>query len=323
MKKRIYGLIMSALVISVGLTSCLKDKKVDDQEYGLINLNANKIIEIPTNTAHEISLTLLPEGLKDLTIGEVRLAAENPASEDIVVSLTTAKTSEIIDPELPLFPLDQITVPATVTIPKGERSAPLVVKVNTTLLESAPQYLAISITSVDKQGYIISGNYGLAKVNLKVKNRYEGQYVLTGTMEHLPSPGAYVHITTVWDPDPYVVQLQTKDGQSLQFYDENLFTNGFTYPIATAAGGASGWGSFSPVFKFDDAGNVIEVTNYYGQPAASNTRSAELDPTGVNKYDPATKSFKVSYWMNQPSVVTTAPYHRCHMVETYTFLEDL
>lgn len=313
---------MSALIVSGGFTSCLNDKKIDDQEYGLINLNANKIIEIPADASHEISLTLLPEGIKDLTIGEVRLAAESPASEDIVVSLTTSKTSEIIGSDLPLFPLDQITVPVTVTIPKGERSVPLIVKINTAVLESNPQYLAISIASVDKQGYIISGNYGLVKVNMKVKHKYEGKYVLTGTMVNLPSPGAYVHVTTVWDPDPYIVQLQTKDGQSLQFYDENLFTNGFTYPIATAAGGLSGWGSFSPIFKFDDAGNVIEVTNYYGQPA-SNTRSAEIDPSGVNKYDTATKSFKVSYWMNQPSVVTTAPYHRCHMVETYTFLEDL
>lgn len=322
MKSKIYGLIISALIISVGFTSCLNDNAIDDQEYGLINLNANKIIEIPTNATHEKSLVLLPEGIKDFTIGEVRLAAENPASEDIIVSLTAAKSSEIIGSELPLFPLTGITVPASVTILKGERSVPLTVKINTTLLQSNPQYLAISITSVDKQGYIVSGNFDLLKLNLKVKHKYEGQYVLTGTMEHLPSPGAYVHITTVWDPDPYVVQLQTKDGQSLQFYDENLFTNGFTYPIATAAGGASGWGSFSPVFKFDDAGNVIEVTNYYGQPA-SNTRSAVIDPTGINKYDPATKTIKVSYYMVQPSVVPTPPSYRCHMVETYTFLKDL
>lgn len=322
MKRKTYALVMSALFVSVGLTSCLNDNSIDDQEYGLIDLNANKIIEIPADASHEKSLVLLPEGLKEITIGEVRLAAENAASEDIVVSLTTAKSAEIIGSEHPLFPLTGITVPATVTIPKGERSVPLVVKINTSLLESDPQYLAISIASVDKQGYIISGNFDVLKINLKIKHKYEGKYVLTGTMEHLPSLGAYVHVTTAWGTDPYVVQLQTKDGQSLQFYDENLFQNGFTYPIATAAGGLSGWGSFSPIFKFDDNGNIIEVTNYYGQPAA-NTRSAILDPTGVNKYDPATKSFTVSYYMVQPSVVPTPPSYRCHMVETYTFLEDL
>jgi len=321
MKRRIYGLIMSALIVSVGLTSCLKDNPIDGQEYGLINLNANKIIEIPADASHVKSLTLLPAGLMDLTIGEVRLAAENVASEDIVVSLTTSKTSELIGPGLPLFPLDQITVPATVTIPKGARSVPLIVKINTAKLQSVPQYLAISITSVDKQGYMISGNFADVKLNMKIKNKYEGRYVVTGRMDYLPSLGAYVHVTTVWDPDPFTCQLQTLDGHSLVFFDELLFGD-YIYPMATASGGVSGWGSFSPIFTFDDSGNVIAVTNYYGQPAG-NTRSAVLDPTGINKYDPATKSFKVSYFMAQPSVITTPPYYRCHMVETYTFLEDL
>jgi len=321
MKRRIYGLILSALVISAGFTSCLKDDKIDDQEYGLIDLNANKIIEIPANASHEKSLVLLPEGLKDVTIGEVRLAAENAASEDIVVSLTTAKSSEIIGSDLPLFPLTGITVPASVTIPKGQRSVPLIAKINTALLLSNPQYLAISITSVDKQGYIISGNFDVLKINMKVKNKYEGRYVLTGTMVHLPSPGAYNHITAITGDEPYTVQLQTLDGSSLIFYDEQVWQD-YMYPMSTAAGAASGWGSFCPIFKFDDAGNVIAVTNYYGQPAG-NTRSAVLDPTGINKYDPATKSFTVSYYMVQPSVVPTPPSYRCHMVETYTFKEDL
>jgi hypothetical protein len=321
MKRKTYALVMSALFVSVGLTSCLNDNSIDDQEYGLIDLNANKIIEIPADASHEKGLVLLPEGIKEITIGEVRLAAENAASEDIVVSLTTAKSAEIIGSEHPLFPLTGITVPATVTIPKGERSVPLVVKINTSLLESDPQYLAISIASVDKQGYIISGNFDVLKVNLKVKHKYEGRYVLTGTMVHLPSPGAYNHITAVMEGEPFTVQLQTVNGSSLVLFDELVFGD-YIYPMSTAAGAMSGWGSFCPIFTFDDNGNITAVTNRFGQPAA-NTRSAVLDPTGVNKYDPATKSFTVSYYMVQPSVVPTPPNYRCRMVETYTFLEDL
>lgn len=321
MKRKINRLFMSALIVSVGLTSCLNDNKIDDQEYGLINLNAKKIIEIPADASHEISLTLLPEGLKEITIGEVRLAAEEPAAEDIVVNLTTSKSAEIIGSGSPLFPLSEIVVPASVTISKGQRSVPLTVKINTAKLLSDPQYLAISITSVDKQGYVISGNFGLVKLNMKIKHKYQGRYVLTGTMDHLPSPGAYVHVTNLFNPDPYTVQLQTLDGSSLIFYEEEGWED-YIYPMMTAAGGYSGWGSFCPIFKFDDAGNIIAVTNSYGQPA-SNTRSAVLDPTGVNKYNPATKSFTVSYYMVQPSVVPTPPHYRCKMVETYTFLEDL
>ena len=60
----------------------------------------------------------------------------------------------------------------------------------------------------------------------------------------------------------------------------------------------SGYGSFAPVFKFDANDNVIAVTNFWGQPAG-NGRSARLDPSGINKYDAATKTIKVKYWLVQ------------------------
>ncbi|NJO92779.1 MAG: DUF1735 domain-containing protein [Chloroflexia bacterium] len=317
MKRNIYKLILSALFVSVGLTSCLKDDDIDDQKYGLINLNANKIIEIPADASHEISLTLLPEGTKELTIGEVRLAAESPASEDITVSLTSANTSDIIGSDKPLFPLDGVTVPATVTIPKGSRSVPLVVSINTTLLQSDPQYIAISITSVDKQGYIVSGNFGHLKLNMKVKHKFEGRYILTGSMVDVLNANLK-HVTTAYSGE-YTVQLRTKDGSTLAFYDELIWED-FMYPIANGAS-LSGYGSFGPEFTFDENGNIIAVSNHFGVPA--NTRVAQLDPSGVNKYDPATKSFTVSYWMNQPSLVPAPPNHRSSITETYTFKEDL
>jgi hypothetical protein len=320
MKRKIYSWIISAMLVSVGLTSCLKDDMVDNQEVGLINLNANKIIEIPASASHEISLTLLPEGIKEITLGEVRLAAENPAPEDITVSLTMDSTSKIIDGSLPLFPADKITIPATVTIKKGERSAPLVVNLNTAALQSNPQYIAISISSVDKQGYIISGNFGYVKVNAKIKHKYQGRYILSNGSLVDSYNATLVHINTVDLGEPYTVQLQTKNGQTLMFYDELLW-EGYTYPIATNTGGLSGYGSFCPEFTFDDNGNITAVISHYTNPA--NTRSAEIDPAGVNKYDAATKSFTVSYWMNQPSLIPAPPYHRSHITETYTFLEDL
>lgn len=315
----LYGVL--SLAILLGFTSCLNDDNIDDQEYGLINLNAKKIIEIPSSASHEKSLTLLPNGTIDVTLGEVRLAAENPSSEDIVITLSTDPTGIFTEDEA-IFPLDQIEVPATVTIPKGERSVPLVVKVNTDYLQGNPQYFPVTIKSVDKSGYTISGNFATLKVNAKVKHKYQGRYVLTGTLSDVASP-TLIHPAAPYEDaykEPYTVQLQTKNGQTLMFFDEILWGD-YVYPLATTAGGWSGFGSFCPMFTFDDDDNIIAVTNYHGQPA-SNTRSAEIDPSGINKYDPATKSFSVSYWMNQSSTVPTPPYHRTHIVETYTFLED-
>lgn len=317
MKKNKYGLMMLAFIaLTVGFSSCLSDEMIENQEYGMINLNANKIIEIPANTSHEVSYALKPTGFKDITIGEVRLAAEYPAEQDIVVSLTTSKSAEILSNKT-IFPLDQVVIPATVTIPKGERSVPLTVSINTDKCTDDPQYVAVSISSVDKTGYLISGNFGHLAINLKMKNKYEGRYhVTSGTLVDVAS-ASLKHISAVY-PE-YEVQMQTVNSKKLALYDEE--DDNYYYLIGNGSS-ISYYGSFCPIFEFDENGNIVAVTNHYGQPAA-NTRSAELDPSGINKYDPATKSFTVSYWMNQTSTVPDPPHHRVSITETYTFVEDI
>lgn len=68
MKKNIYRLFISALFVSVGLTSCLSDSNIDEQKYGLTDLNANKIIEIPSTASHTLSLTSLDGELKSILV---------------------------------------------------------------------------------------------------------------------------------------------------------------------------------------------------------------------------------------------------------------
>ncbi len=94
------------------------------------------------------------------------------------------------------------------------------------------------------------------------------------------------------------------------------------HPI-TSAGAASYYGSFGLILDFDLAtGKITAIKNYYGTPpnyVAANTRSAELDPSGVNTYDAATKTIKIKYWMNQPSVITP---HRTAFDETWVYSGD-
>ncbi|MDD3322922.1 MAG: DUF1735 domain-containing protein [Paludibacter sp.] len=327
MKRNKYGLIMLAFIaLTAGFSSCLNDEMIENQEYGLINLNANKIIEIPDGT---INLTEKNEGLKTIELSSVRLAAEYAAEEDIVVSLSIDKSAEILGNVSLLSPAN-IQIPASVTILKGERvSEPIVISLNTDALTADPSYIAISISSTDKSGYLISGNLGHLTLGVKGPHKWEGRYILTGTMVDSNSP-TLSHVTSFWaidteenpNGDPYTVQIRSKNGSTLMFYDEivgeGFFGNGFYYPI-NVGGDYSVYGSFTPEFVFDAVGNITAVVNHSGQPAA-NSRSAEIDPSGINKYDEATKSFSVSYWMNQPTVIAG---HRCHMVETYTFLEKL
>jgi hypothetical protein len=65
---------------------------------------------------------------------------------------------------------------------------------------------------------------------------------------------------------------------------------------------------------------VIEVGNSYG--VVSNTRAGQLDPTGVNKYNPATKKLTVKYRMLQPSVITAPPNIRVLFDETMTYVRS-
>jgi hypothetical protein len=112
---------------------------------------------------------------------------------------------------------------------------------------------------------------------------------------------------------PNHVYLITQDGVSVGMWDLDVGNYGHLIMSGTAY---SYYGTFAPVFTFDASNNVISVTNIWGQPAA-NTRSGQLDPSGINKFDPATKTLSVSYWMNQPSVISP---HRTHFVEVYTYL---
>lgn len=343
-KNKLYGLIILLAAVTVGLTSCLNDPNIEDQKYGLINLNANKIIELPSDASHTINLSVLDEGVKEF-VYEVRLAAENPAEEDVVVNLQVVSDRDAVlkavrtyladsypatgkdsipDEDILSFPVAGITLPASVTIPKGARSVALKVKIDTHQFTTDTQFALIQIKSVTNAGYIVSGNFNQLLLSCKVRHPYAGRYICTGTFEDVTN-AAWSHTATalkeIYDED-YLIDLETVDGTTLIIGYTPTFDKSNRYYFY-AATDFSYFGSFCPQFTFDAAGNVVAVTNAYGQPAPANTRSAELDPSGINKYDPATKTIKVSYWMNQPSVVKTPPYHRSHIVETYTFLKDL
>jgi hypothetical protein len=96
------------------------------------------------------------------------------------------------------------------------------------------------------------------------------------------------------------------------YFDELL--GGYGYVFDTG-GGLSYFGNWAPVFEFDDNGNVTAVTNYYDDPAPRSRMSMlDTSPGTVNKYDFATKSMDVSYFMLQSGSV------RLKIHEIFTYL---
>lgn len=158
-------------------------------------------------------------------------------------------------------------------------------------------------------------------VELGLKNAWDGVFKWTGTLVDAVS-GDITHISGPYAEQgygDYEIQLQTIGETKVAMFDDILWGD-FMYPMYS--GGWSGYGSFAPVFEFNKETNeIISVTNYYGQPAA-NTRSAQLDPSGENIYDPSTGTIKVKYFMLQPSTVPAAPYIRAQIDEEFVFVRS-
>lgn len=143
-------------------------------------------------------------------------------------------------------------------------------------------------------------------VNILVKNKYDGHYSVNGTMVD----AANAALTGNYPMD---VNLITSGANSVYMYDNDI--GGPAHSILSN-GGLSYYGSFAPEFYFDASDNITQVLNTYGQPSG-NGRSAQLDPSGTNKWNSADKSIDVKYWMNQPSVISP---HRTSFDEHFTYL---
>ena len=165
----------------------------------------------------------------------------------------------------------------------------------------------------------ISSNYAYKIILVKLKNKYDGVYKPTGTMVDVTNPN-FVSLSSAGKKSEYTFETVSAT--------KCVVTNSLNYAPGTriipfwTGTAISGYGSFAPVVEFDPATDkIISVTNSFGQPAV-NTRSAQLDPTGVNRYDAATKSLKIKYVMRQPNVVAAAPNIRVTWDETWEFLRD-
>jgi len=139
-------------------------------------------------------------------------------------------------------------------------------------------------------------------VLLSIKNKYDGKYEATEV-----NPMVDAAVPTITGNYPFMYQLHTVSANAVVLY--HPVYDAFYHSILSA-GSASVYGAFAPVFTMDDSGNVISVTNYYGQPA-SNGRSAKLDPTGKNKFTigaNGSKTLEVKYFMLQPGTTVRTTF---------------
>jgi len=137
----------------------------------------------------------------------------------------------------------------------------------------------------------------------------DGKYTVEGTLVDVSAP-------TITATGPKEYHLRTISPTEVDLFPVELGILGHLILSGTSL---SYYGSFGIVVTFDRTTNKItSITNSYGQPSPSG-RYAILDPSGVNAYDPVTKTIKIKYWMDQPSVVAG---HRTSFDETWTFIGE-
>jgi hypothetical protein len=224
----------------------------------------------------------------------------------------TAKDSHFVP--FTLLPDSVYSIPSTsVSIPRGTLDASFVVSLLSAKIDLGEQYmLPLVITNADN-GVTIAANLKTALLSVVVKNKYDGIYTVTGT--------AWVDnvVPTITSYYPWTASLVTNGATQNVLQDEEGYYSDPRVHLIKSGTSVSSYGGFIVVFNFDANNNVTSVINLLGQPNPANTRSAKLDPTGVNKFDPVTKTLRVKYHMIQTNQATgTSP--RVTFDETYTYV---
>ena len=232
----------------------------------------------------------------------------------------------------------------TFTFKPGEFAKEIYITIpNATLFNPSALYgLGFTILTADAGGRISSQKSVVVEIG--AKNSYDGIYAVTGPMVDLTgSP------FTQWN-NPAVSGFPAANGGA---WEAHLVTSGAStvfvvdqtiwgscgHPMLNA-GANSGFGSFGMVVGFNPAtGTIATLHNYYGDPAyggptnlgnpqagtgaplyaASNTRRAVLDPSGVNAVQ-GNKDVLIKYFMVQPSVVPAPPSIRITFDEKWKYI---
>jgi hypothetical protein len=320
--KRIVSSLLLLATMGVAFTGCLKDKGFDNHEYGINDPDTQPPgvgFPLAANARNLVGLVISTQPQDATNIIYVNLEGGQPAGSDITITIDTI-SKQLIDAynlanntNIQILDPSRYTVARTITIPAGSRNAQIPITIpNTAVLNPNISYgLGFTITSVSS-GYTVAQNLKNLLVVFNLKNKYDGEYNMTGSLVDNLGQATGLYPIRIW--------LETVNATDVLFSNrEYLFAapNGFNiHPVNI--GGVSGFGSFCPVFKFDLSNDkVVSVVNYFGQPS-SNGRSAQLDPTGINQWDATTRDVSVKYQMWQASFSSTIP--RVIFTEVFDYL---
>jgi hypothetical protein len=174
----------------------------------------------------------------------------------------------------------------TVTIKKGEQFGTLKIKTNTNNFDLDELYaLAFRLKSVDKPGYILSGNYNTFVTFIGARNEYEGNYLTNGVRTRYN--GSTV-ASGVLDNFPFSAQVK-------QFYTVNANTIQGILADATGSG---------VIVNYTiNADNSVTIISQVGtNPVGANIN----DPAAPSTWNPDTRTFTIrAAYLNTANALRT------------------
>ncbi|QPH37795.1 DUF1735 domain-containing protein [Pedobacter endophyticus] len=275
---------LAALFCIINLSSCLKNKNEQPDFSG-----TTPVVEIPVGspvgdgTVNSLSTSLIQQDAPSDYIYYINYAASSTKSTDIKVTLSVDpatlaayNSAHASDPALTMVPSNAFTMPTTITIPANQRRVQVPVKFMSTLLNPALTY-GLPVTITDASGEVISKNFGSVVIKVAVRNKYDGKYSFKG----------------------YIFREGDTDGLTGFFkgLTRDLPSNG-----ANAVDFGQVWASGGGVGGIDGLTiNVDPATNKVTMKSTANASLAN-DPAYDNRYDPATKTFYLSFkWGTSPT----------------------
>jgi hypothetical protein len=255
MKRYLLTFALGGLLLTTGLTSCLKDKGYDNGQYG-VNGPASKAVSIPQATSSPIAFSVdAITTAQSINAPTVNLETPNVAAEDVTVTLVVDQS---------LLPNGVVPMPATafnmtsltLVIPAGSRTATAKINIpNASILNPNNKYgIGFKIASVSPAGYAIASNLKSVVISFSIKNKYDGVYNLRG-YHNRNSPDYTI---------PYNVtvhMITTGPSSVVFFYPDPPGPDTYAHPINGNAG--QYYGDFAPNITFDPATDLAIGVNEY------------------------------------------------------------
>ncbi len=318
MNKIIYRLFpVLSLIFAMTFSSCLDSQDANNLVGvgGAKNQNQNFVeVHLTSNDNSNVLSSAYTAINKDTTITKFIpvVLTSGPATKDVTITFQlldtlNAQMKSYVNDNGYIIPSSSkftvVNASNQVKIAAGQSVGYISVKFTPANFLGDTYIFGIKLTAVSDPKYTLS-NLTTGFVKFGIKNMYDGDYMVNGTM----TDGVASSLTGAYPNEVYLI---TQDATSVAMWD--VLVGGYAHLIMSGTS-YSYYGSFAPMFIFDANNNVTSVVNAYGQGAGGLQRSGQIDPAGVNKYDPSTGTLKVSYWMIQKGV------QRTHFVETFTYL---